>query len=48
MSKKEKSLLRKKILDEEMRKNLLRRRVQKKNEKDNNLYERKINDHNVR
>tara|TARA_B100000579_G_C22438844_1_gene668905 strand:- start:303 stop:434 length:132 start_codon:yes stop_codon:yes gene_type:complete len=32
MTKKEKSALRRKILDEEMRKNLIRRKIQKKDE----------------
>ena len=41
MTKNEKSLIRKKILDEEMRKNLIRRRIQKKNEKKYNTNERK-------
>ena len=41
MTKKEKSALRKKILDEEMRKNLLRRRLQKKDKQASNLFERK-------
>ena len=41
MTKKEKSALRKKMLDEEMKKNLLRRRLQKKDKQASNLFERK-------
>lgn len=41
MTKKEKSALRKKMLDEEMKKNLLRRRLQKKDKQASKLFERK-------
>ena len=41
MTKKEKSALRKVILEEEMKKNLIRRKAQKKEAKENNLDKRK-------